>query len=382
MAESPVRVVKVALISNCVGTVFKLITGLLTGSAALISEAIHSLVGAINQALVCSYGNSGDLSGGHIYSYGHGQGRYLVNLWASVGLFSIGSGIGMAWGVYRLTVAAQVSSSVAETGVVDWMSLLAVLGAVMIQGYSFFLALRLYLIQMRQDQSTNPFRYLRDCKDISLAVIVTQSVAGMGGLLLAAIGVSATLVTQNPLWDALAAFLIAILMGWTAFSQGTLYMRHLTDVRDLGAEQALQQLLTHRRSVHRCIQIHSVITEDHSTLLFAEIELTQEAMVAGMLKSVSMQKQTLLRKLPEDKHNDVKAMAFVTARSMVEAPLKRAGKIVADLEQSLREQLPQVAAVSIRIRGISPFQLPTPGEYKSPPNREAEYIGADSSDPH
>ncbi|MEH6811237.1 MAG: cation transporter [Motiliproteus sp.] len=379
MAESSVRVVKVALISNCSVTLFKLITGVLTGSAALIGEALHSFMDATNQAVLYRNAHSRGQASEHIYSYGHGQTRYLVNLWASVGLFSIGAGMGFAWGIYRLIAAylgegLAAQPQVAPT-VTDWMSLLAVLGALMIQGYSFTLAARLYINRMLQDQVRNPLTYLRDCKDVSLAIIVAESIAGLGGLLLAGLGILITLVAHNPFWDALAALLIAVLIGGVAFQLGYIYMRYLTDVRNLDAERALKQILTKRQAVHSSEQIHSVILDDNSTILFAEIELDQEAMVTGMLKSISTQKKELLRKLPADKQADIKAIAFVTARAMVEAPLKRAGLIVANLEQSLREEVPQVTAVSIRIKGISPFKLPEPKQRKPLPTQEAEYMG-------
>ena len=100
-------------------------------------------------------------------------------------------------------------------------------------------------------------------------------------------------------------------------------MRYLTDVRDRNAERAFEQLVANRQAVHGCSQIHSVILDDNSTLLFAEIELAQEAMVSGMLKRIATEKKALLRKLPAEKRSDTEALAFVTARSMVEAPLKR-----------------------------------------------------------
>ena len=375
MAQQAGRVVMVALVSNAVGFLFKSVCGALTGSAGLVAEGLHSLMATINQAVM--HRQHKQAAGAqNIYAYGHGQVRYLLNFWVSVGLFSIGAGLGLAWGIYRLWYPN--SGFIAADSSLDGMTLLAVLGALLLQGYGLFVTFQLLLERMQASQTRNPLQFLRDCKDITLLVLVVQSGAGLIGLLLIGAGVSLVWLSGNPIWDALAALLVGVLMGWVAFQLGFFYLRHLTDVRDPEAEQRLAQILEQRRSVHSCSQIHSMILEDNSTVLFVEIELTQEAMVAGMLKSISTQKQALVRKLPEDKRSDTQAMAFVTARSMVEAPLNRAGQIVADLEQQLREQIPRVADVSIRVRGISEFQLPQPTKLKPHQAQEVKYIDRDS----
>ena len=146
MSSDSVRVVKVALVSHVAGALFKAITGILTGSAALVAEALHSLMDAINQGVLYRNAPKESQASGHIYSYGHGQVRYLVNLWATLGLFSIGAGLGFAWALYSLMDASQgegLAAPLADSSG-SWMSLLAVVGALVIQGYSFTLAARLY----------------------------------------------------------------------------------------------------------------------------------------------------------------------------------------------------------------------------------------------
>jgi hypothetical protein len=245
-----------------------------------------------------------------------------------------------------------------------------------VQGYSFWISAQAYARQMRNDGSKQPYRYLKDCKDIPLVVIVSQGIGGLLGLLLALAGVLLTMTTGDAFWDALASLLVALLMAGIAFQLGTLYMHHLTDVRDQEAERALTQLLAAHRAVHSYQQVYSMVLPDNSTALFADIELEQESMVSGMLKAIAAEKQKLLRQVPEDKQQNATAMAFVTARSMVDAPLKRAGLIVANIEQALREQLPQVSSVSIRIGSMGPLSLPEPKQRK-PQGQQVEYLQSD-----
>jgi len=361
------RVVRVALISHFAAALFKLVTGLLSGSAVLLIEALHSLLDALNQS-VLSATHAERTGGAHRYSYATGKSGYLISLWSSVGLFSIGCGLGLAWGIYVLLGALHGEPFLSPWR--HWALLLAVLGALLIQGYSFVLAARAYLAQ-RGEQGGTLLGQLCNGTEVVLSVVVIQSSAGLVGLLLAAAGIGASLVSGDPRWDGIATLAIALLLGATAMLLGYIYLRHLTDVRDRKAEIVLRELVAQRRTLQLCDSIHSMILEDHSTVLFAEIEIDQQSMVSGMLARINATKQELLARVPEAQRHDTRIQAFVTARATVESTLKRVQWIVAELEQGVREQLPQVAAVSIRVRGISGFALPQAPVRKPPATQEA-----------
>ncbi|WP_207062837.1 cation transporter [Motiliproteus sp. SC1-56] len=368
-ASSPARIIKIALASYSAGGLFKLITGLLTGSAALVSEALHSLLDAVNQVILYRGTPRDGAAARHVYAYGGGQMHYRLNLWSAVGLFSIGCGLGLAWALLNLLEIRDGSRDA-----VGWPALLALTGALLIQGYSLWLAATAYLECMRDNGENNPIRFLQSGGDITLSVIVVQSTAGLAGLLLAGLGILLTWLTGNPLWDALAALLVAILMGAVAFYLGALYLRYLTDVRDRKAERALEALVAARPAVHHCEKVQSLIMDDHRTLLFADIVLAQDSAASGLLPRILTEKKYLLSRLPPEQRADQRLNAFVTARASMDCALKRAELIAAELEQSLREQLPQVAEVSIRVRGLSDFALPKKSRRKPPPSQDAEYI--------
>jgi len=372
------RVVRVALISHLAAALFKLITGLISGSAVLLIEALHSLLDALNQSVLFRGQASRRAAGAHIYVYSPGKAGYLVNLWSSVGLFSIGCGLGLAWGIYAL-VSATRGAPLLDPSASHWSLLLAVLGALLIQSYSFFLAARTYLEQLREQHEPRLIGHLFDGGDVTLSVIVIQSLAGLAGLLLAAAGVVTTLVSGNPIWDGLAALCIALLMGATAMLLGYVYLRYLTDVRDRQAETVLRDLVAERRTLHLCDSVRSMILDDHRTVLFADIEVGQDSMVSGMLAHINATKKELLARVPESARGESRTLAFVTARATVESTMRRVEVIVTELEQSVRERVPQVAEVSIRVRGISGFELPKAPVRKPLETQEAVIMGRASA---
>jgi len=96
------RAVVTALLANATLTVCKFLVALVSHSASMMNEAIHSLVDTLNQAFLFFGLRAGKRPADADYAFGHGQKKYLWNLWSAIGLFSIGCGLGLshAWHSY------------------------------------------------------------------------------------------------------------------------------------------------------------------------------------------------------------------------------------------------------------------------------------------
>lgn len=99
MAHGSSKVVITALIANAVLTVLKFIAAFLTHSASMMNEAIHSMMDSLNQGFLLIGLKVAEGPADADYAFGHGQKKYLWNLWSAIGLFSIGCGLGLshAW---------------------------------------------------------------------------------------------------------------------------------------------------------------------------------------------------------------------------------------------------------------------------------------------
>ena len=96
MSHSSKRAVLTAIASNFTVTVIKFIAGLAGGSASMINEAVHSLMDTLNQGFLFLGLRESEKPADQLYAFGHGQKKYLWNLWSAIGLFSIGAGLGLA----------------------------------------------------------------------------------------------------------------------------------------------------------------------------------------------------------------------------------------------------------------------------------------------
>ena len=115
MSSDSKKVVLIAICGNAVLTVLKFTVAVPTHSAAMMNEAIHSLMDTLNQLFLLMGLKSGSRLADGRYAFGHGQKKYLWNLWSAIGLFSIGCGLGLshAWHAW------QESHSIAEQAIIE-----------------------------------------------------------------------------------------------------------------------------------------------------------------------------------------------------------------------------------------------------------------------
>ena len=96
MASGSQRAVITAIAGNGILTVLKFAVAVPTHSAAMMNEAVHSLMDTLNQIFLLIGLIQGKGVADKQYAFGHGQKKYLWNLWSAIGLFSIGCGLGLA----------------------------------------------------------------------------------------------------------------------------------------------------------------------------------------------------------------------------------------------------------------------------------------------
>ena len=103
MSANSKKVVLVAICGNAVLAILKFTVAVPTHSAAMMNEAIHSLMDTLNQLFLLMGLKSGSRPADRRYAFGHGQKKYLWNLWSAIGLFSIGCGLGLshAWHAWQ-----------------------------------------------------------------------------------------------------------------------------------------------------------------------------------------------------------------------------------------------------------------------------------------
>jgi cation diffusion facilitator family transporter len=363
MAHGSKKAVLTAIASNSIVTVIKFFASIVSGSAAMMNESVHSLMDTLNQCFLLLGLREADRPADATYAFGHGQKKYLWNLWSAIGLFSIGSGLGIAhaWHSWHNLDEPRIVENVDFLGLsltptVLNLSVLAI--AFALEGYSFLVALKEFLKAMHRDGYHSPFGYLLKSDDPTLVAVVLEDSVAMLGLVFAALGVGLTAITGNPVWDVLFSALIAIMLGFIAFYLGYTNMRFLADMRDTQAEMAFLSVTDNHQEIERCHDLRSIILDENNTVLVAEIELREEAVIPELHERIEAMREEILESMPADKRQEKKARCYAAARAAAVVTLQRTEQIIDELEAEVKQRMPRVTHITLEVEGItSPTEI-------------------------
>ena len=176
----------------------------------------------------------------------------------------------------------------------------------------------------------------------------------MVGVLLAGSGIALTRLTGNGMWDVGFSIAIALMLGVTAIVLGAINMRLLTDVRDREAEAIFDTIVKAHREIERYHDLRSIVVDEANTVLVAEIELREEAVLAGLRNEIAQHEAALMSALPSMRQDDSALQEYVADRAAVQATLERTETLIDELERLMRERCPRVSHITIEVEGIAP----------------------------
>lgn len=356
MASGSRRAVVTAIAGNGLLTVLKFLVAVPTQSAAMMNEAVHSLMDTLNQIFLLIGLAQGSQSADARYAFGHGQKKYLWNLWSAIGLFSIGCGLGLshAWHAWhRLDSAASPATFQLAGFSFDpmWLGGAVLLIAFIIEGFVLRVAWREFKARA-QNEGISPFKKLFRPSDPTLLAVLLEDAVALTGVVFAAVGIVMSRIYDNALWDIAFSVAIAIMLGITAVILGAINMRLLSAVRDADAEAAFETVARAHREIERFHDLRSIVVDETHTVLVAEIELREEAILAGLRGRIDHYERELLGAIPESRRDDAAVRDYVSDRAAVQATLERTEALIDELEAHLRELCPRVSHVTIEVQGI------------------------------
>jgi zinc transporter 9 len=194
-----------ALIGNGFITVLKFAAFAVSGSGAMLSEAIHSLADTGNQALLFVGIQKGKRAGDRQFHYGYGGDRYIFGLLSASGIFFVGCGVTVYHGISSLLHAHQPE--------IGW-STFAVLGvSFLVEGGVLLFAIR-SITRVKGEMSF--LRYVRERADPATVAVLLEDGVAVLGLLLASVGISLAYLTGNAFFDSIGSIVVGVLLGLVA----------------------------------------------------------------------------------------------------------------------------------------------------------------------
>lgn len=188
-------------------TLAKAIAAVLTGSAAMAAETLHTLADVLNEGFllvgVTRSRRPADLD----HPRGYGRDRYFWSLLAAIGIFVAGGAASVAEGVD----AARHPRDLGHVAVA--LVVLAISAG--LEGASWLKA-RNQVRSNASDHAVDAGDLIDVTSDPTPVSVYLEDSAALVGLLLAAVGVVGHRLTGNPLWDAGASVGVGLLLMWVA----------------------------------------------------------------------------------------------------------------------------------------------------------------------
>ena len=206
-----------AIAANVLIAIMKFIASIFTGSSAMLSEGIHSLIDTINGLLLLFGINQSKKGPDKLHPFGRGKEIYFWAFIVSILVFSLGGGVAIYEGIHKITHPAVEGN---ESSV--WWNYGVLIGAIFFEGASLIIALK----EFRKVHPTGFRSALEDSKDAATVAVIIENGAAVAGLVIALIGVGLAQFLDNPIYDALASILIGILLVYVAYFMAN-EMRHL-----------------------------------------------------------------------------------------------------------------------------------------------------------
>jgi cation diffusion facilitator family transporter len=199
------KAVLAALAANLGIAITKFIAFLLTGSASMLAESVHSVADTGNEVLLLVGRGRSDRPRSDDHPFGFGRERYFYGFVVSVMLFTVGAAFSIYDGIHKVITPEAIHNSLIA---------FIVLGASMVlESFSLRTAIR-EANQVRGDRNWGTF--IRRTKSPELPVVLLEDTAALIGLVFAFAGVGLSVATGNGRWDGVGSLGIGVLLATAA----------------------------------------------------------------------------------------------------------------------------------------------------------------------
>ncbi|MDX8408100.1 MAG: cation transporter [Mariprofundaceae bacterium] len=267
------KTVLTAIVGNSVVTLAKFTGFMLSGSSALLAEAVHSLADTANQGLLYLGLRRSERVADTEHQFGYGQERYFWNLVSAVTIFFLGCAYTILHAVEQLHAEHEPE--------ISWIPFFIIGISLLVEGYSWLVALNEF--RRQAGEANKPMRrYLVETRDPTTLAVLIEDSAAVLGLSLAFVGILLTAITGSAVFDGVAAIFIGILMGALAYFLAATNRKYLLNRTDDEVNDVAMRLWQADEQVQRVQRVNSIVLSPQDTLLMAEVELREEAMFADM----------------------------------------------------------------------------------------------------
>ncbi len=205
MAGSSKKVIYAALAGNGLIAVTKFVAAAVTGSSAMFSEGIHSVVDTGNQVLLLHGLRKARKPPCDRFPFGHGKEVYFWSFAVAILIFAVGSGVSLYEGIIHTIHPNPIGN--------PHVNYIVLALAMLFEGIAWYFALTEFT------KAKGKWGYIEAVqrgKDPTMFVVLFEDSAAMLGIIVAFVGVLLTDLTGILIFDGIASIIIGLILGGTA----------------------------------------------------------------------------------------------------------------------------------------------------------------------
>jgi len=183
----------------------KFVAAAITGSSAMLTEGVHSVVDSTNQLLLMWGRRQSRKPADKFHPLGYGRELYFWSFVVAVMVFALGAGVSIYEGIIHVMEP--------EPAVSPLVAYAVLLVAFLLEGWSTLEAFREFKMAKGE---LGWIAAIKRSKDPPSFIVLLENGAAMAGIIAAALGVFLSQLTHNPFFDGAASVVIGLILGVTA----------------------------------------------------------------------------------------------------------------------------------------------------------------------
>ena len=210
MNEGSRKAIIAAFFANLGIAISKFVGFLLTGSAGLAAESVHSFADTGNQGLLMLGAKRSTKARDEEHPFGHERERYFWAFIVALVLFSMGGLFALYEGIHKFRNPHETDNMGIAIGIL--------IVAILLESYSLRTAVK--EVQHIKPPQQSYWQFIKTAKQPELPTVLLEDVAAETGLFFALTGVLLAHFTHEPRWDAVGSIAIGVLLVVVAFILG------------------------------------------------------------------------------------------------------------------------------------------------------------------
>ncbi len=318
-----------AVTGNTIIALAKFAGFMMSGSATLFAEVIHSLADISNQLLLLVGVKRSEKAPDKRHRYGYGQERFFWAVISACGVFFIGAGVTIYHGVTTLMADhAEVHVSMLTIGLLL---------------LSFAIESVTFIIAYKELKSRSPsLKAAMESGDPTTLAIVFEDSIALLGIVIALVSLYLTKATGMVVWDAVGSIVVGVLLAVMAVVLININRSYLIErAMPADAKEKVMAYLQSEPIIDEVVEFKSTIVSLDEYRISFEAELDGTALLKELYADGELEQE--FRSI-RDKTDFVK-FAAATAQRIPRV----IGRHVDAIESKIRENVPEVKHIDIEI---------------------------------